>query len=253
MYRNLTYLAMIGVPAAPVIFFGWRVYSATIEMTGYIWLAIPAALATAIGLEVVGIIAGHVGLENWRRGETGRAAISALILLAYVAIGVWELQGTIGAIAFLIAPLVYILAALYEALEAQTVQEGQDDERKRQQEEEDREFERKQKAADLEVARKQKAADKEAARQLKLKQQADRTAVELAKLEAGKRQDGGRVERQDTGNLPGDWRQLTHVQRHDLAHATREEREDMFPELAGRTRREWHSRLDKLAAQNGHV
>lgn len=69
---------------------------------------------------------------------------------------------------------------------------------------------------------------------------------------ARKRQDT----RRDNGILPTDWRQLSRQQRHVLAGSTREERENMFPELADRTRREWHSRLDKIAANgssNGHV
>jgi hypothetical protein len=58
-------------------------------------------------------------------------------------------------------------------------------------------------------------------------------------------------QRQDTGNLPSDWRQLTTEQRKELAHIPRGEREDMLPELAPRTLRLWHQRLDEIAAQNG--
>jgi hypothetical protein len=72
-----------------------------------------------------------------------------------------------------------------------------------------------------------------------------------ARIQAQHTSPGRQDIRQDAGNLPDDWRQLTNGQRRDLAHATREEREDMFPELAGRTRREWHRRLDEIAAQNG--
>lgn len=61
------------------------------------------------------------------------------------------------------------------------------------------------------------------------------------------RQDVRRV----SGELPTDWRQLSRQDRRVLAHAPREKREEMFPELAERTRREWHNRLDKIAAQNG--
>jgi hypothetical protein len=59
------------------------------------------------------------------------------------------------------------------------------------------------------------------------------------------------TERQDSGNLPGDWRQLTEAQRHHLAHLPREERAAMLPD-APRTRRLWNERLDKIAAQNGN-
>ena len=72
---------------------------------------------------------------------------------------------------------------------------------------------------------------------------------EISKPEpARKRRDSGIL----PGILPTDWRQLSHQQKHSLASSTREERENIFPELADRTRREWHNRLDKIAAQNGN-
>lgn len=98
----------------------------------------------------------------------------------------------------------------------------------------------------------QAAADRELDRELKRKKQEDATAVKLAKIESGpaknRRQENGKID----GNLPHDWRQLSRQQRHDLAHATREERDEMIPELADRTRRLWHERLDKIAVQNGN-
>lgn len=57
------------------------------------------------------------------------------------------------------------------------------------------------------------------------------------------------IMRQNAGNIPADWRQLTDEQKRQLALATREERELMFPQFAPRTCREWHKRLDKLAAK----
>ena len=54
-----------------------------------------------------------------------------------------------------------------------------------------------------------------------------------------------------TEEISTDWRRLTDRQRYDLAHATREERAEIMPELADRTRRLWHERLDEIAAQNG--
>ena len=55
MYRLLIIAAMIGVPIAPVIFFGWRVYTATLEATAQPWLAVPAAIAEAFPGQVLEI------------------------------------------------------------------------------------------------------------------------------------------------------------------------------------------------------
>ena len=70
---------------------------------------------------------------------------------------------------------------------------------------------------------------------------------EAAKPTATSRQDT----RQDTGNLPADWRQVTPAQRHELAHMTREQRAKIMPELSERAERDWHNRLDEIAAKNG--
>jgi hypothetical protein len=65
------------------------------------------------------------------------------------------------------------------------------------------------------------------------------------------RQEKRQEKRQDAGDLPTDYRLLTAEQRYELAHLTRVERNKMMPNLAARTRRAWHERLDKVAAQNG--
>lgn len=116
IYNILSLTAPIFVPIAPVIFFGWRVYAAVLETTARAWLAVPAGALTALGLEAVGILAGHVGMTAWRRGDNRTAVISAAIMAIYVAIGTFELWGSIGAVVFWIAPLVYVLVALQELL-----------------------------------------------------------------------------------------------------------------------------------------
>lgn len=116
VYNILSLLAPVFVPIAPVIFFGWKVYTAVQEMTQSPWLSIPAGALTALGLEAVGILAGHVGMVAWRRGDNRTAVIAAVIMAAYVGIGTIELWGSVGAVVFWIAPLVYVLVALQELL-----------------------------------------------------------------------------------------------------------------------------------------
>lgn len=117
MYKIIGYAAIFFTPLAPSTFFGWRVYSVVDEMTsGLWWLAIGAAVASVIGLEAVGIFAGHTTLDAFRLGKYEAALFSAVVMIAYVAIGVYELWGTIGAIIFLIAPLAYLAVGLRESL-----------------------------------------------------------------------------------------------------------------------------------------
>lgn len=124
IYNILSLLAPVFVPIAPVIFFGWKVYTAVQDMTKSLWLSIPAGALTALGLEAVGILAGHVGMVAWRRGDNRTATIAAGIMLAYVAIGTIELWGSVGMVVFWIAPLVYVLVALQELVKQDTQHDG---------------------------------------------------------------------------------------------------------------------------------
>lgn len=226
-YDILAIVAMIAVPLAPAFFFGHAVYTAVLALLTPAWIAIVIGTVAALGLELVGILAGHVANTAWRVGDYGRAVVGGLVMGVYVIIGVVELWGSIGAVMFLIAPLVYLLAALQEGLKTAVNERAEET--------------AVQKTFDLQQA----AADKELDRRIRLERERAKTA---ARYQPKTRQDA----RRDTGNLPTDWRQLTRQQRRDLAHLTREERENIMPEMAERTRREWHSRLDDIAVQNGN-
>jgi hypothetical protein len=65
-----------------------------------------------------------------------------------------------------------------------------------------------------------------------------------------KRQNAASKNGHVVGNLPTDWRKLSEEQIRQLAVLSRGEREEYFPELKPRTRREWHTRLDELAEEN---
>lgn len=228
IYSLLGYLAMGLTPIGAVIFFGWRVYTAVLEMTGSVWLSLLGGLSAATGLEIVGIFAGHVSMVFWERKD-GRWRLAAAIMVVYVAIGVVELWGTVGVVMFLISPLVYVLVALRVGLEDEIERETAVNESRT--------------SFDLEQLR----LDRELAREMKRA----RLKAKLAASRQDGRQDARQHTRQDTGKLPGDWRQLSREQRHDLAHLSRTEREKLFPALADRTARKWHERLDKIAERNG--
>ncbi|MBX3058277.1 MAG: hypothetical protein KF770_17580 [Anaerolineae bacterium] len=232
-YDYLSLVAMIAVPLAPAFFFGHMVYTAVAMLPAPAWLAIIIGVAAAVGLELVGILAGHVANTAWTVKDYGRAALGALVMVVYVAIGVVELWGSIGAVMFLIAPLVYLLAALQEGLHTAVNQQVAETAVSRQQEQEERRQQREHEQR-MELERLRLAHDEK-----------------LARIAAKPQPQPRQIARQDTGNLPHDWRQLTGQQRRDLAHLTREGREALMPELSERARRDWHNRLDEIAAQNG--
>jgi len=233
-YSTIGWLAMIAVPVAPAFFFGWNVFAEVrAETEGLLWLAIPVGVFSAFGLEVTGILAGHLLMEFWKRRSYDRAALSGVILLIYTAIGVVHLWGSVGSTMFIIAPLVYLLVALRHTLTNETAVEENQGGYQRQAAAEDREHQRR---LDVEKMR------------LQHEERLARINGKNGAMAEGKARHDVR---HDAANVPGDWRQLSRAQRRDLAHATREERDAMFPELASRTRREWHKRLDEIAAQNG--
>lgn len=230
IYKLITILAMLTMPIAASINFGDAAYDALLNTTS-VNLAIVGGIATGAGFEFLGLIAGHRAVAFYSLNDS-RWKLAAVVLLAYVVIGVAEMvEIPFARFVPLLSGLVYVLAGLQSTAEAEAEKQA------------DRT------AWELEQA----AADKELERELKRQKLADETAVKLAKLEAGKKSaDSTRRDvRQDSGELPTDWRQLTTEQKRELAHATRGERDDMFPEIAARTRRDWHNRLDKIAAQNG--
>lgn len=124
LYDILTIIAMTTTPAAAAIFFGWRVYSATLTLTGSKDWAIAAGLATAIALESVGILAGHLASEFWRRRDS-RWIVAAVVMGIYVLVGMIELWGTTGAVVFVLSPAVYLLAALRHTAEIEAIEDKQ--------------------------------------------------------------------------------------------------------------------------------
>jgi uncharacterized protein YbcC (UPF0753/DUF2309 family) len=75
-------------------------------------LALVVAGCAALGLELLGVYAGHNMVHFWHSGHMAFAGVSALIMLAYVGFGMYELWGTVAATAFMIAPLAYVSTGL---------------------------------------------------------------------------------------------------------------------------------------------
>lgn len=123
------------------------------------------AIGTAVGIEIVGILAGHALEGFWRIGDQYRAALSFVLLIAYTGTAVYILRHNQAMVLVpVIAAIVYLLASLTTSLET-TVSK---------QEEEIAALT----AFDLEQAK----ADRALERELKRQKQADSTAVKLARV-----------------------------------------------------------------------
>ena len=118
---------MLAVPVAPAFFFGFsigqEVYGQVLSLTQITLAAALAAIViglfSAAGLELVGIMSGHLAVKLWGQEKPIKAAICALIMVAYVGLGISGLESLLqkGVVMFLIAPLVYFLVGIKEQAE----------------------------------------------------------------------------------------------------------------------------------------
>lgn len=120
LYQTLITASIIAAPAAAALLFGHEVYQVTVADTGAAWLAIIAGIATAIALEATGIAAGHTAAALHTQGDR-RWLVAAAVMAVYVAIGLYALRGSFVAVAFVLAPLAYIIAALRRTAEVAAI------------------------------------------------------------------------------------------------------------------------------------
>lgn len=119
-YNTLSALAVVLTPAAMMTAAGWEAYAMTLTRTGVPWLAVVAGVATAAALECVGILAGETALQFHGRNDR-RWRIAAIVLLAYVAAGLYVLRGTALLFLPILAGAVYVLVGLRAQAQRETV------------------------------------------------------------------------------------------------------------------------------------
>ncbi len=164
-YNALAIAAVILTPVAMMVALGWSAYSAILKETGQPGLAWVAGIATAAAVECIGIVSGETTL--WFHGRGDRRWIgSGAILAAYVAFGVLILWDSSLVLLPLMSGCVYILIGL----------------RAQAQREEAAAQVRTQREMDTQTA--QTAAESEWRREQWRIQQADRTRLKLAEVEA---------------------------------------------------------------------
>jgi hypothetical protein len=224
--------AVILVPFAPVIFFGVAIYKAALPGMPVPELAIIGAFGTAVGLEFVGLLAGYVGLELFKRGA--RLWVLALaVMVAYVVMGASALAGALR-IAFLIAPLAYILLGLLHLVRQQEAQTN-----------EAKTFEDRQAAENQAWRRRQDEQAAARAHELKLRQLELKHEERLANAAAQKaRLDTAQI----NGNERADWRLLSDLERRQIAALSSGELAEMYG-ISAATARRWRAKM----SANGHV
>jgi hypothetical protein len=121
-YDALAILAVILTPVAMMTALGWTAYSAILTETRIVALAVVAGVATAAAVECIGIVAGETAL--WFHGRNdARWKLAALILVGYVAFGIFILQGTALALLPIMASAVYVLIGLRAQAQRETTAE----------------------------------------------------------------------------------------------------------------------------------
>lgn len=115
--KHLSIAARILTPLAMVVFLSYEL-SQSLAVTGLWYVALLiGSVCTAVGIEIVGILAGHTLEGYWRIGDAWRGLLSFALLLAYTVTAVYILAGTSLIIVPIIAAIVYILASLTDGLE----------------------------------------------------------------------------------------------------------------------------------------
>ncbi len=132
-YLWLGWLAMLVMPLAASINFGWVAY------TGFVTRDIPGLLAViggvsvGIGLELLGAIAGHLAVTFYGQRDWARLAVAGGGVAGYVAVGTYELFDIpVARFVPALAGIVYVLVGLRSDLDASQTEQKQVRAEKRQ-------------------------------------------------------------------------------------------------------------------------
>ncbi len=234
LIKTLPTLGRIFTPAAMLVVLTYEITASQTATGGWAIAILIGAAATAVGIEAVGILAGHTFEAYWRAGDNSRARLALALLGIYTAAGVYILWGNRALLPIpVVAAVVYLVSGLAESLTAAQAQQAQ------------------QTAVQSAFELEQMAKDKELERELKRQQQADKTAVQLAKLEVKTKTVTNRavISRSDNGYLPGDAR--LHTQEHkDLIRTLTTSEIERIAGVSDSTARRWKR---QQVAANGHL
>lgn len=230
--KHLPNIGRIFTPAAMLVALTYEIVSheSTPASGGWYYALLAGAAATAVGVEAVGILAGHTFEGYWRIGDRNRTALALLLLVIYTVAGLYILRGNdVLQPIPIIAAVVYIASGLAESLNAQQAHQSKTEDAR----------------AELELE--ELAKEKEFEREMRRQAQADKTAVALAKVEAKTVSSRAVTSRSDSGHFPSDYRLLTAAQKDEIVQLTSGELEQLAG-ISGSTARRWKRQV----AANGY-
>ncbi len=232
LIKHLPTIGRIFTPAAMLVVLTYEITASQTVTGGWAIAILIGAAATAVGIEAVGILAGHTFEAYWRAGDNGRARLALALLVIYTIAGVYILWENKALIPIpIVAAIVYLVSGLAESLTALQAQQATVQ------------------AEQAQFEREELAKDKEFERELRRKEQADKTAVQLAKIEVKAQTVTNRavISRSDSGHFPGDFRLLTAAQKDQIAQLTSGEIAQMA-DISDSTARRWKRQV----AANGY-
>jgi len=174
LIKHLPTIGRIFTPAAMLVVLTYEISTSQNVTGAWLWAILIGAAATAVGVEAVGILAGHTFEAYWRVGDNGRARLALALLGVYTIAGLVILWGNWALMPIpIIAAVVYLVSGLAESLTAQQAKEAASNERQAV-------FEMEQQAKDREWQRQLEAKKLEADTAVKLAQEENKKEVEIA-------------------------------------------------------------------------
>lgn len=227
-------LAPFVVPLAPAFFFAHSVFGQVLTLTEDQRLALTLAGISALGLEIVGLMAAHRAVEFYSKGETGKAKTAVAITAVYLFIGIGGIllfentdfnAKVTGVVMFIIAGMVYLLLGLTE------------DSRKAEREA----------AMALEQEEARIAGQLTWERQLELEKIRLEHELKLKRMEAKKSVLKTDRPTEKPTVIATDWRKLDDDQRLSMANYSTEQIVNLYG-VSDRTAERWQARSRKLSA-----
>lgn len=230
LIKHLPTIGRIFTPAAMLVVLTYEISTSQNVTGAWVWAILAGAAATAVGVEAVGILAGHTFEAYWRVGDNGRARLALALLGVYTIAGLVILWGNWALMPIpIIAAVVYLVSGLAESLTAQQAKEAAKD------------------AAVEAFELQEKAKDREWQRQLEAKKLEADTAVKLARVESKTVTSRPVTSRSDSGHFPSDYRLLTAAQKDQIAQLASGELEQLAG-ISDSTARRWKRQV----AANGY-
>ena len=130
LIKHLPTIGRIFTPAAMLVVLTYEISTSQNVTGAWLWAILIGAAATAVGVEAVGILAGHTFEAYWRVGDNGRARLALALLGVYTIAGLVILWGNWALMPIpIIAAVVYLVSGLAESLTAQQAKEAASNER----------------------------------------------------------------------------------------------------------------------------